>query len=156
MDVTFWHLKREPSTNWKCREICFLAIGFLENDIFGFKLSLPNIPIGHNHERTSFIYFSNFNDKLLMMWFQIIHISVGLKLLFAFPLPKKNILLVTMFLKFHMEIERIKLGPFDKEAYSHSLHSKISSPKKSFADIMNHHIYGLVLARNTILLSVFS
>ena len=74
---------------------CFLPIGFFENDVFGSKIALPNIPTGHNHELyiediTNSIYFSNFDDKLLMLWFQIIHVSIGLTLLFAFPLPKKN------------------------------------------------------------------
>ena len=107
----------------------------------------------HNHyytqDRTSSIYLSNFNDKLSMLWFQIIHISIGLTLLFAFHLTKKNIWLVTMLSKCHMQMERIKLGPSDKEAYTQSLHSNTSSPKKFSVDIMNHHMYGLVLTGNT-------
>uniref|UniRef100_A0A9I9EAV2 Uncharacterized protein n=1 Tax=Cucumis melo TaxID=3656 RepID=A0A9I9EAV2_CUCME len=38
-------------------------------------------------------------------------------------------------------MERIKLGPSDKEAYTQSLHSNTSSPKKFSVDIMNHHIF---------------
>uniref|UniRef100_A0A9I9E6Q7 Uncharacterized protein n=1 Tax=Cucumis melo TaxID=3656 RepID=A0A9I9E6Q7_CUCME len=40
-----------------------------------------------------------------------------------------------------MEMERIKLGSSDKEAYTQSIHSNTSSPKKFSVDIMNHHIF---------------